>query len=58
MRPAAVKKEMDQARCRRRPLPPLLALHILPEQNASPNPNPNPKPIHVRDSTLKSKAWG
>ena len=32
MRSAAVKKEMEQARCRRRPLPPLLALHILPEQ--------------------------
>ena len=32
MRSAAVKEEMEQARCRRRPLPPLLALHILPEQ--------------------------
>ena len=56
MRSAAVRKEMKQARCRHRPLPRLLALHILPEQrerNEIP-PLTYPRTLH----TLRSKAWG
>ena len=55
MRSAAVKKEMEQARCRRRPLPPLLALHILPEQRDREETS-SLTYLHV-PNTLRSKAW-
>jgi len=53
---AAVKNETAQASCRRRPLPPLLALHILPEQRDRDETPPRASPRIL--NTLRSKAWG
>ena len=56
MQSAAVKKEMEQVRCRCRPLPPLFALHILLDQRDCDEIPPLTYPRNLY--TFRSKAWG